>query len=71
MVATCRSDIYNDELLQKTITSLPTNVIDLSEKYSREDKLKICSKYLTEENVMLLRNLNVDYTPLFDVLSLF
>ncbi|XP_071171175.1 uncharacterized protein [Mytilus edulis] len=64
VLATCRLDIYSEELFQESCTVFTSNIFNLSAKYSRDDKLTICSKYLTEANIQLLKDENVQFTPL-------
>ncbi|CAC5421080.1 unnamed protein product [Mytilus coruscus] len=64
VAATCRLDIYNDKTFQKSCTVFKSNILNLSEEYSKEDKLKVCRKYLSEYYIQLLKFQNVEFTPL-------
>ncbi|VDI69509.1 Hypothetical predicted protein [Mytilus galloprovincialis] len=63
IVATCRLDIYNDEKFHKSCF-LFKSTFNVSVEYSKEDKLTICTKYLNETNIQLLRDQLVSFTPL-------
>ncbi|XP_071142658.1 uncharacterized protein [Mytilus edulis] len=63
IVATCRLDIYNDEKFHK-LCSLFKSIFNVSVEYSKEDKLAICTEYLNQINIQLLRDQNVAFTPL-------
>ncbi|VDI40006.1 Hypothetical predicted protein [Mytilus galloprovincialis] len=64
VASTCRLDIYSDENVNASCTVFTSNIINLSEEYSKENKLKIGSKYLTETNIQLLKDTNEVFTPL-------
>ncbi|CAG2253724.1 unnamed protein product [Mytilus edulis] len=64
IVATCRLDIYREEIFCKACTVFKSNIFNLSSAYSRKDKLKICAKYLTRSSIELLKELKVEFTPL-------
>ncbi|CAC5425501.1 unnamed protein product [Mytilus coruscus] len=64
VAATCRLDIYNDEKFQASCTVFKSNIFNFSVEYGRDDKLTICKKYLSETNIKLLKDRNVDFTPL-------
>ncbi|CAC5387258.1 unnamed protein product [Mytilus coruscus] len=63
IAATCRLDIYSDENFHASCTVFTSNIFNLSEEYSKENKLTICAKYLTETNVQLLKDENEVFTP--------
>ncbi|VDI70566.1 Hypothetical predicted protein [Mytilus galloprovincialis] len=44
ILATCRLDIYNDDTFRASCTVSTPIIFNLSVKYSKEDKLTICSK---------------------------
>ncbi|CAG2203069.1 unnamed protein product [Mytilus edulis] len=64
VVATCRLDIYNDEKFKEAYSGFKSNIFNLSERYTREDKIKICRNYISEAEIQLVQEQNVDFTPL-------
>ncbi|CAC5387269.1 unnamed protein product [Mytilus coruscus] len=64
ILATCRLDIYSEEMFKESCTFFASNIFNLSAKYSKDDILTICSRYLTEANIQLLKHQNVQFTPL-------
>ncbi|XP_076084764.1 uncharacterized protein LOC143055505 [Mytilus galloprovincialis] len=64
IAATCRLDIYNTEKFQASCSLFTSNIFDLSAKYSKEDKLTICAKYLNETSIQVLRDQDEPFTPL-------
>lgn len=64
IAATCRLDIYLEDTFCKSCTVFKPNIFNLSEEYSKEDKLKICMKYLSKTSCEILENENVKFTPL-------
>ncbi|VDI81671.1 Hypothetical predicted protein [Mytilus galloprovincialis] len=64
IAATCRLDIYFDETYCKSCTVFKQSIFNLSEEYSKGGKLKICMKYLSKTSCELLKNQNVEFTPL-------
>ncbi|CAG2201457.1 ANKRD17 [Mytilus edulis] len=59
IVATCRLDVYNDEKFKEAYSVFKSNIFNLSERYTREDKIKICRNYLSEADTQLCDS---DYT---------
>ncbi|CAC5399634.1 unnamed protein product [Mytilus coruscus] len=68
IAATCRLDVYSDEKFQSSCTVFTSKVFNLSVEYSRADKLEICTKYLTETEIQLLKDQNETLTPLMGYL---
>ncbi|VDI01283.1 Hypothetical predicted protein [Mytilus galloprovincialis] len=64
IAATCRLDIYSGENFHVSCTFFTSNIINLSEEYSKENRLTICAKYLTETNIQQLKDKNEVFTPL-------
>ncbi|XP_071141766.1 uncharacterized protein [Mytilus edulis] len=64
IAATCRLDIYRDEKFHAFCSVITSSIFNLSAIYSKEDKLKICAKYLNKDNIQLLTNQHEPFTPL-------
>ncbi|XP_071145245.1 ankyrin repeat domain-containing protein 50-like [Mytilus edulis] len=64
IAATCRLDIYFEETVCKSCTVFQPNIFNLSQEYSKEDKLKICMMYLSKTSCAMLKNQDVEFTPL-------
>ncbi|XP_063405868.1 ankyrin-2-like [Mytilus trossulus] len=65
IVATCRTEVFNEEAFQEAFKLLRKDVYKLTVKYSLKDKIKIASKYLKKDDKILLDILgNVDFSPI-------
>ncbi|VDI67913.1 Hypothetical predicted protein [Mytilus galloprovincialis] len=65
ILATCRTEVFLEEIFQATFELFNKSSYNLSEKYSFKDKLVIAGKYLNQDEEMLAATLrNVDFTPL-------
>lgn len=64
ILATRRLDIYNDDTFRASCFVFTPIIFNLSVKYSKEDKLTICSKYVIETNMQLLKDRSESFTTL-------
>ncbi|CAC5410694.1 unnamed protein product [Mytilus coruscus] len=65
ILATCRTEVFLEEIFQATFELFNKTTYNLSEKYSFKDKLVIAGKYLKQDEEMLSATIrNVKFTPL-------
>ncbi|XP_071142366.1 uncharacterized protein [Mytilus edulis] len=65
IVATCRTEVFNEEAFQEAFKLFKKDVYKLTVKYSLKDKIKIASKYLQKDDKILLDILgNVEFSPI-------
>ncbi|VDI43365.1 Hypothetical predicted protein [Mytilus galloprovincialis] len=65
ILATCRTEVFLEEIFQDTFEIFSKTTYNLSEKYSFKDKLVIAEKYLKQDEETLSATLRkVEFTPL-------
>ncbi|XP_071142400.1 serine/threonine-protein phosphatase 6 regulatory ankyrin repeat subunit B-like isoform X2 [Mytilus edulis] len=65
ILATCRTEVFFEEIFQDTFEMFSKTTYNLSEKYSFKDKLVIAEKYLKQDEETLSATLRkVEFTPL-------
>ncbi|XP_076083604.1 uncharacterized protein LOC143054470 [Mytilus galloprovincialis] len=65
ILATCRTEVFLEEIFQDTFEIFSKTTYNLSEKYSFKDKLVIAEKYLKQDEEVLSAIIrNVEFTPL-------
>ncbi|XP_052086011.1 uncharacterized protein LOC127723428 [Mytilus californianus] len=65
ILATCRTEVFNEESFKDAFDLFKNDIYELTVKYSFQDKIKIASKYMKKDDKIITDILgNVEFSPI-------